>query len=53
MDKDKIIERVKNKIPLTQQEELFYLTEVANIPTEEAITIMNIAESKDKNKLID
>ena len=53
MDKDKIIEKVKNKNPLTQEEELFYLTEVANIPKEEAATIIKIAANKDKNKLID
>ena len=47
MDKDKIIEKVKNKLPLTQDEDLFYLTEV------EAVTMIKIASNKDKNKLID
>ena len=53
MDKDKIIEKVKNKLPLTQDEELFYLTEVAKVPKDEAVTMIKIASNKDKNKLID
>ena len=53
MDKNVIIEKVKNKTPMTPEEELFYLTEVANIPKNEAVTIIKIASNKDKNKLID
>jgi len=53
MDREKILEKVKNKIDLTVDEELFYLTEIAGYSREEAETMITVAENKDSNLLID
>lgn len=53
MDKEKIIEKVKTKIPLTREEELFYLTVIGGFTKKEADTILAIAENKNPELLID
>lgn len=57
MDEEKlkaeIIEKVKNGQDLSVAESFFYLTKVMNHTTDEANTIISIADNKNKNVIID
>ena len=53
MKKDEILKKLDEDIPLTKEEEVFYLTEILGHTKEEAERIIEIAENKDPNVLID
>lgn len=53
MTKEEIFKKLDSETPLTKEEEMFYLTEILGHSEEEAARIIEIAENKDENKLID
>lgn len=53
MKKDEILKKLNDSIPLTKEEEIFYLTEILGHTKEEAERIIEISENNDPNVLID
>jgi hypothetical protein len=53
MDKEKILQKVNDNLPLTPEEELFYLSEIIGYSRQEAERIIEIADNANPNILID
>jgi hypothetical protein len=50
LDKEPILQKITSKIPLTREEEYFYLTEVLGFPADEAGIMISTQDFPDKNK---
>jgi hypothetical protein len=53
MDKETILEKLKANIPLSRDEEFFYLTEIIGMSKNEAERAIEISENQDAHTLID
>jgi hypothetical protein len=53
MNEKEIIQKINDKIPLTEEEELYYMIEIVGFDPDEARAIIEINKNTDKNILID